>query len=462
MTAVKVMLTGSQGKLVGDISPTVLVEISKMCSFRPEGIEFSDKVKNKEWDGVIHLFRNRHFPIGLLQRVVEYLVLCGIDFEVLDNRAIRSKKIELHSTYKMRDYQQVVVDDAIQAQRALIPVAVGGGKTIISTEIIAKLGLKTLFICPTIEILEQTKKVLHEGLNMDIGLIHEKTFNPKHVTISTWQTINSKLKKRENAQPFLDYLASVDVLVWDEVHRLGADKLFEVSMHVNATYRYGLSGSLFRSDGQELKYYAGIGEAIKGLSASELIDMGFLVPPKIRFINTPPMPFGWKDKWHDVYSQGVVNNFERNKIIAEESKKLVEMGRTVLVMVSEVEHGKNLKALMDDAVFVDASSKDRRQIIDMYRQGHISCLIATGIIQEGFDMPEITAIVVAAGGKSPILAVQRVGRGLRICPEIGKKDVIVIEFNDVAKYLFDHSYERYCLYKMERRFNIEGDIPGRL
>ena len=62
-------------------------------------------------------------------------------------------------------------------------------------------------------------------------------------------------------------------------------------------------------------------------------------------------------------------------------------------------------------------------------------------------------------GRSPIKAVQRIGRGLRPNPEGGKTDCSVVDFNDPVKFLFEQSEARYHTYKDEEEFHLWGEIP---
>lgn len=453
---VEIVITGTNARIMGSLPREILVELDGICSFSPSGIEYCDAVERGEWDGVVHLMRNKAFPVGLLPRVQMHLAVSGIAVQLRDIRRI-GDATPMPCSYVLRDYQERIVREAIDERQALIGVAVGGGKTIMATALIARLGLRTLFVAPSIEIMNQTKKVLQAGLNITPGVLHQKQFRPGHVTVATWQTLSAKLKARDKNPEILLYLQSVDCLIFDEVHHLAADNIFEVSMHVPATFRYGLSGSLFRTDNTQLKYHAGIGDAITGCTASELIRAGYLVAPKIVFRRAEGIPFGWKSKWREVYEHGIVYNKARNQLIALEAQQLIEAGRWVLVLVSEVAHGEILAQYIPDAIFVESSSRDRKAIIENFRNRNICCLISTTIMDEGVDIPHIDAVILAGAGKSPIKAVQRVGRALRTHP--GKKDAIIVDFTDPSKYLWEHSRERYEMYQREPAFSVTGAVP---
>ena len=80
-------------------------------------------------------------------------------------------------------------------------------------------------------------------------------------------------------------------------------------------------------------------------------------------------------------------------------------------------------------------------------------LIASKIFDQGVDIPELDALILAGSGKSSARALQRIGRVIRGYP--GKKWANVIEFWDNAKYLESHSSARLKIYKSEPAFQIK-------
>jgi superfamily II DNA or RNA helicase len=385
------------------------------------------------------------------------LELNGVQYAIEDRRTVTNECHPLHArNVILRDYQAVVVKDALEKKSGLVPVAVGGGKTEIAITIIGAIGARSLFLVTTQELLYQTQDRIQKALGVDVGLIGNGEFEPKHITVGTWQTVYSRGVKRK-VQPILDYLQSVDLLVVDECHHLGADVVYDVARVCPARYRYGLSGTMFRSDGASLKFYAAIGEQLKGITASELIDQGYLVPPIIKFIKTPEVGFAKGTRWRDVYREAVVENYERNSLLAGEASWMVHReGRQTLVMVSEVAHGKALQAMLDWP-FIHSQASERSELYQEFKAGNLRGLISTPIFDEGVDIPGVSGIVLAGAGKSPVKAVQRVGRGLRTAP--GKTNVRIIDTFDPVRYLQAQSVARFEMYKSEPKFQVTGEVP---
>lgn len=449
---------GNETSLRGPVNNDVLVAIDEVTRYKPEGIQFTDRYRDKsqEWDGYIRLFRNMRFPTGLLQRVVAVMEILGVDYEVADKRR-KPASHPFPAHIDLRDYQEPIVEAAIQRGSGLIPVSVGGGKTIIGAEIISRLGVKTMVIVPSEVILEQTVSNYQTVFDKKVGIIKGKVIDPRGITVVLWQKINAMLK--HDRKRILDILDGVGLLIMDEVHHVGADAVFDVAMYCPAYHRYGLSGTMFRTDGQDLKIDAAFGDLLPGITASDLIRKGYLVLPDIEFVRTVGRPYGYHSRYQTIYREMVVENVDRNRLLALRAQDLIAEGRKTLILVSHVQHGHVLDQLIPEAEFVHSMAKSKADTIKRFREGDLNALISTPIFDEGVDIPEIEGIVLAGAGKSQIKATQRVGRGLRICPEIGKKDVKVIETTDPVKYLYEHSLERSLMYKMENEYKVRGDMP---
>jgi superfamily II DNA or RNA helicase len=153
-----------------------------------------------------------------------------------------------------------------------------------------------------------------------------------------------------------------------------------------------------------------------------------------------------------------MRNVTRNKMIFDATKTLVDAGKRVLVLISKVEHGQILLDMMKDQFRVDAlngssTTESRMSAIQNMRDGKVDVLIASKIFDQGIDIPELDALILAGSGKSSARALQRIGRVIRSYP--GKKWANVIEFWDNAKYLESHSTARLKIYKSEPGFQIK-------
>ena len=124
---------------------------------------------------------------------------------------------------------------------------------------------------------------------------------------------------------------------------------------------------------------------------------------------------------------------------------------TKLILIEKIEHGeillKTFNKIKHDkkVIFVNGSSKNRKEIFENINNGKYDIIIASKIYGEGVDIPRLNTLILAGGGKSSIATIQKIGRLLRLFP--GKDKATIYDFNDDIKYLKKHFEARYEIYK---------------
>lgn len=484
----EVEIGNQHGKIKGDIPDSVLDEIVYQCSYLVEGAKHSPLYKKGMWDGRRKLFDRRHkrFPMGLWSRISRILDEHNIEYRVSDKRNLKIKSpidVRHRDHVKLRNYQNEAIDVAIRKIRSILQVATGGGKTVIASGLIDRLKCNTLFLVHTKDLLYQTKKSFEEFLEGDdatIGQIGDGIIDIQPITVATTQTMSKILgvkferdkfddadfKEREikidnkSRDGVIEYIKSVDLLIWDEVHRVACDMAYNVSEALDGPiYRVGLSASPWRDDGADIMIEASIGEVSMKISATYLIKNEHLVPPVIKMHKIPSSIPWYEDTrtYDQIYRQEIVDNHERNLQIAKYVEEFMGMDIPTLVLVQQIRHGRILKKLITDTFHPieflsgrDLTSVRNRTIKEMQedRMG----LIATTIADEGLDIKRLAGLILAGGGKSSTRALQRIGRVLR--PFEGKTHALVVDFYDEAKYLRDHAEKRMEIYRTEPGFYI--------
>ena len=147
----------------------------------------------------------------------------------------------------------------------------------------------------------------------------------------------------------------------------------------------------------------------------------------------------------------------RNGLVLNAAKALVTKGYQTLVLFNSLKHGKILYELFEEhmscAILDGSNSKEEREKVKKDLMNHkIDCVLASRIFDIGVDIPSLSGLVIACGGKSTVKALQRVGRVIRKYP--GKKFAVVIDFADQAPYLDNHSKARYRIYTSEDGFDV--------
>lgn len=490
----KVELGPLEGRLAGSGAP--LPEIDKETSFFVPGYQFSEKFQSGQWDGKRHLFssRTQKFPAGLWPRVCRVLAEHEVEYELLEaaGTVVRGENgLGAQAVCKpLRDYQQRALEAALRERRGIVQMATGGGKTLLAAHLIRQIGRPTFFFVHTLDLLYQSAEVFREELGLDVGLLGDGQACLRSVTVATIQTVmrafgaappvkrKSKKSAEEDGDDDLareERLTNLDeatchqvreaieaagVVIFDECHHVPADSFYKIAMHTHeAGWRFGLSATPWRDDCHDLLLEAALGEKISITNLSDLIERQFLVPPRIRMARAPRLRLNPRGlRYPDCYQQAIVENQERNRVIAAQARDWAAEGRSVLILVAQVTHGRALLELLPEANFVHGSldSASRQQALRELEQKLRPLMIATTLADEGLDIPSLDAVILGGGGKSQTRAYQRIGRALR--PGPGKTEALVLDFLDDAPYLREHSEARLTLYRQEPRFLIEGEF----
>lgn len=408
--------------------------------------------------------RRKAFFTGLLPTVVKYLKQIQVPYKIYDVRT-KDTEIKIHpyhvKGFEQRAYQDRAVKTAIEKERGVIKVATGGGKTLISAMLVRALRLPTLFITHKIDLLEQTYEKYQTILGdlFSIGVIGARHYEEGFVTIATKQTLYELFKKdpKETAKLLKQYKC----LIIDEAHRVSSKSFYTIAtLASNAYYRIGLTATPFMAENPaDNMILRGVtGNIIVNVTAAELIEAGVLAQPFFKFIEItqPANIMQYLSDWHEVYSAGIVNNEQRNTIILQKTNQLVKNNKRCLIIVQRIEHGEILKKALNEQPHIKcqfASGQndkyERSKILKKIQNGELNVVIATNIFDEGIDVQNISAVILAAGTKSAPALFQRTGRAMR-----KKEDnyAIIIDFIDRQHpMLAKHS---------EKRFKLISDEPG--
>lgn len=467
-----------------DPTPDERVLLHKVCTLR------SKQFIRRKWE--LHpteievqrkYYRNGKVPTGLLPRIFS----AGITLEIEDFREAPEPGTPwpmtlppLPVTSADYSFQDIAVTTAVQKGRGLLWIPTGGGKTVVFSKIISQLGLKTVIIIPSLELLEQTKNKLAEyfGGDMVTGFGGGLDFDPDaSIWVATQQSLYSYLKT--NREDFDKLVANIDVMIIDECHHIneqagkkskkgkkkanaGVDKKtvanswWEVAMAIPAYYRYGVSATMNTEDSPNNQFVleSATGKIIYEISTSELIKRDVLVPLEITMVHRDAEPCRlWKSRTvkgelvPGAYDVNIIDAVDRNDLIITLAQYLQATGYKVLVLVDLVgRHGELLAEQIPNSVFLAGKHNrgERNAGIDQFIVDN-KILIST-LVKEGFDVPAIDAIIIAGGGKSHKMLIQKLGRARRITK--GKQKASIFDF-------FDDDGESTSGPRMCRRHSLE-------
>ncbi|ASJ15882.1 DNA repair protein Rad25 [Thermococcus chitonophagus] len=422
---------GSAKVKVERADPKVYFQIYNLLSF---GKDFG------KWDRAESLYDpyTNTFPVGLLPRVKKFLNSKGYRVRIKDERVVEGDPLNSiwNEKYKLRRYQKKAVKLAIREKMGVLALPVGSGKTIVGLRIIHEIDKSALIIVHTKELLYQWAEKVEEVLGVKAGIVGDNKWQEGPVTVAMIQTLLSRgVDKLENKYA---------VVLFDECHRTSAaEKFYQVGMSLPQVYRFGLSATPWRRlRGEEMKIEGVVGPIIYEVKAEDLIKEGFLAKPKFEVIEYESNMPALADKYKELYEEAIMENEERNRAIVEKAVELARQGHRVLIDVKRIDHGEILVKMLRErginAEFLSSQSPNRWEILEKFKTGEIPVLVST-LLKEGVDIPEISAIILAGGGKSDVMTIQTIGRALR--PKAGGEAVIV-DVKDTDPLLFTHFLER--------------------
>jgi superfamily II DNA or RNA helicase len=486
----KIVIKGNTSQITEETDIEHILALDKHLSFYVQGAEHTRQFKGYinhsgdfvKWDGFKKLLTpTLQFATGLVPRVQDFYQMADKTIEVVDKRPTKSvgkPQDILGNLAKLGKnpypYQLEVLRAIDKHDRGIIKIATGGGKSLVAALIVAKLGKKSIIYVIGKDLLYQFHQFFSECFDEPIGIIGDGQCEIHDINIASVWTVGQAIGMKksdilldsdddEEAVSKNKYADIVKMIketklhIIDECHLSACDTIQRIYKQSASEYFYGLSGSPWRDDGADLLIESILGKYIVNIPASRLIKDGYLAQAVIRFRVVPPYPTVLDRVYPSVYKRYVVENDTRNGLVLEAAKALVKKGYQTLVLFNSLKHGKILydvfKKHMKCAILDGSNDKDEREAVKKDLLNHkIDCVLASRIFDIGIDIPSLSGLVLACGGKSSVKALQRVGRVIRKYP--GKKFAVIIDFADQAPFLDTHSRTRYRVYTSEEGFDV--------
>lgn len=390
-------------------------------------------------------------PIGCIDDIWSIYPVKG-NYEI--NFGNHDKLIFPKNKLKPYDYQEKAIQEMIKSKRGILNARCGSGKSIMSLEIIRRIGYKALIICHTKELLNQFLSYLKDDLGLvkgEYGVIaNGKIEIGDYVTVALRQTlVNIDL---------LQYKYEWGTIVVDEVHNVCGNVTYvsqyqKILSNLAAEYRYGLSATAFRSDGLTKCMYALTNKIRYVVDEDDIADK--IIKAKIQPIYTDyeiPTSCLKTDGTLD-YSKiptELALDEERNKQILEILK---ENNNNYNIILSDRLDGlRYLHEQLGEGLMIDGSQttkkakQEREQAIEKMRNKEEHYLFATlQLAKEGLDIKPLNRLFLIAPTKNKAVLIQAVGRIER--KDEGKETPIVYDFVDKDIYYEKAFKTRKTIYK---------------
>src|SRR3989339_148853 len=389
------------------------------------------------------------------------------DYEKMRSKIRKNIKILIRETatdYFLRQYQIECLESIQNAidqgkKTCLIQLPTGTGKTIAFSFLQEYLGIKgkMLVLAHRDQLLKQADdkiRKVNPELETTILSGKSKKYNfEANVIIGSVPALGQKgSKKLLQIDP-----SKICIVITDEAHHATADtytRIFEYLRESNDEILHvGFTATPIRSDKQDLKqvypeltYSMSLRQAIQEEWLARII--GYRVNTKTDLSNVAS---GIGDL-NQAQLGEVVNTEERNQKVIDAYLQHANNKKT-LVFAVDIQHSKDLVKKFTStnvkAVHVDGNTPDEEleKYFKQLKEGKLNVMVNCSLLTEGFDCPELEAIIMARPTESALLYEQMLGRGTRKIKGI-KEEMVLID-------LVDNS-QRHALIDAAKLFGITG------
>lgn len=345
------------------------------------------------------------------------------------------------SGYTLRPYQQDAIDavwrDWTGGEKAVaIELPTGGGKTMVMGEAARRIrerGGRTLIAVHREELIGQALRDLRLtlGPSARLGVVQGTTKQTAGVeaAVGMVQTLSTEGGLRAVQR------GGFASLLIDECHHAAAPTYRKVLAALPEAYTLGVSATLARSDKLAL------GEVFSKISyvkpIKEMIREGWLVRPRGRHVFIEGLDLRKVRRRSGDFADGALASAMKDALAPEAvARAWMEhaKGRPTIGFAPTVElaylftEAFRAQGVRSKAVHGDQSAAgkaERAAAVAAFRAGEIDVLWNVGLFTEGFDVPEVSCVIMARPTSSAVLFTQCVGRGLRLAP--GKTDCLVLD-----------------------------------
>lgn len=452
-------------------------ELYDYFSFYVPNYKFRPSFRNKMWDGKIRLFnlKNNNLYVGLLPYVEifcnerEYLYKLddALSSEsIFDNDNVKPYVESLRLPFAPTEYQVQSFIQAINNKRLLLLSPTASGKSLIIYLIIRYLQAidlkRGLLIVPNTNLVMQMFRDFQDygyNSNEQCHTIQEgaKKDSDKFLFISTWQSLYKQPK---------EYFRQFDFVIVDEAHTAKAESIKTIlSNCINASYRYGTTGTLDDSQTHKLVLEGLFGKVYQSTTTAEMIKNKQCANFDIKCLVLKHHDTICKESKNWTYQNEIdyiVSNDKRNGFIKNLAVKLT--GNT-LILFKLQKHGKYIHDIIAQSVdqkrrvffvYGGTDTEIRDSIRDITECEIDAIIIASyGVYSTGVNIRNLHNIIFAAPSKSKIRVLQSIGRGLRLGNN--KQKATLYDIADDLRYkkgkpnyTLNHYIERLAMYDNEQ------------
>jgi superfamily II DNA or RNA helicase len=408
-------------RLDGDLDPSVAETLP---------VEFDDRSRS---------YRAPAYRYAALRRALD---AADVDYE---GHVLDGPMLDLSTSYDLRPYQRAALDAwAANDNRGVVELPTGSGKTVVAVAAMADLSSPTLVVVPTIDLVTQWRRELATEFDVAVGQLGGGEQTVEDVTVATYDS--AYLRADELGDRF-------GFVVFDEVHHLGGERYRDAARLLAAPARMGLTATFERPDGAHTAVTDLVGPVVYDRSVDELAGE-YLADYELRRIEVELTP---AEREAYEAAQGTFVDYLRSSGLTMERgsdyrtlvkrsgsdprarEALLAKGAAREIMMNadaKVEALARLLArhpeerllvftahtdlvyrlserFLVPAITGETGTKERRTILDRFREGTYTRVVSANVLDEGIDVPDASVAVVLSGSGSEREFTQRLGRVLR-------------------------------------------------
>lgn len=370
--------------------------------------------------------------------------------------------------FQLRPYQVEAVEALIGAwQRGVYRTAAiaptGAGKTEMFTSLIARVrsqygARRVLVIAHRDELISQAAAVLRRRIpEARVGVLTglEKSDRGCDIIVASIQTLASRQRCRSKVRTrsgkaqrcgscrqctgltHMDRLRQVDAVVCDEAHHASAPSYMRVftalGLFEDRAPLWGFTATMTREDGGLARVWQQVAYTVK---LKKLIDDGYLVKPHAKQVVIDGMDLDEaKVRGGDFTAESLADFMLDTMTLTQIAEAYAEHAgnRPGVAFTPTVEVAQAMakvfcaEGIPAEAAWGDMPRSERREVLERYSSGKTQVLVNCALYTEGFDAPHTSCIVIARPTKSRGLYTQMSGRGLRLSPDTGKSDCLILD-----------------------------------
>lgn len=353
-----------------------------------------------------------------------------------------------------REYQAGALGAWREAgRRGVVVLPTGSGKSLVAELCIADAGRSALVVAPTLDLVGQWYDQLVRAFGEPVGVLGGGHHEVEDITVSTYDSAWMHMER---------YGGRFGTLVFDEVHHLPGASYSMAALASIAPFRLGLTATLERPDGEHARIDDMVGPVVYRreitelagefladyrtevlevhLSASDRQAYDELRAQYREFVDTRGIRVGSAGGWNHFMREAARSREGRGAMRAwRQSRRILQGAPAKLRLLEELlrrhRDGRVIVFTSDNATVYAISRqlllpaithqtdiKERRELLEGFRDGTLPVLVTSRVLNEGVDLPSADVAVVLSGTGTVREHVQRLGRILR--PSEGKAAIL--------------------------------------